>query len=90
MRFSKVFREAQSRIIIVSFASLISRMQQAINVAAEFGRKLAFAGMSMVENAKMAGKLGYLDIPGDVLIPIDQALKYAGQGCGDHVHRIAR
>ncbi len=77
--FRKVFREAQSRIIIVSFASLISRMQQAINVAAEFGRKLAFAGMSMVENAKMAGKLGYLDIPEDVLIPIDQALSMPGK-----------
>jgi ribonuclease J len=77
--FRKVFREAQSRIIIVSFASLISRMQQAINVAAEFGRKLAFAGMSMVENAKMAGKLGYLDIPEDVLIPIDQALNMPGK-----------
>jgi ribonuclease J len=77
--FQKVFREADNRIIIVSFASLISRMQQAANVAKEFGRKIAFAGMSMVDNAKMAGKLGYLDIPEGVLIPIDQALSMPGK-----------
>jgi ribonuclease J len=77
--FQKVFREAKDRIIIVSFASLISRMQQAANVAKEFGRKIAFAGMSMVDNAKMAGKLGYLDIPEGVLIPIDQALSMPGK-----------
>lgn len=61
--FKKVFREAPNRIIIVSFASLVSRMQQVANVAAQFGRKLAFAGSSMVDNAKMAAKLGYLEIP---------------------------
>ncbi len=77
--FQKVFREAKDRIIIVSFASLISRMQQAANVAKEFGRKIAFAGTSMVDNAKMAGKLGYLDIPEGVLIPIDQALTMPGK-----------
>jgi ribonuclease J len=71
--FKKVFREAPNRIIIVSFASLVSRMQQVANAAATFGRKLAFAGSSMVDNAKMAAKLGYLDIPEGVLIPIEQA-----------------
>jgi ribonuclease J len=72
--FQKVFREAKNRIIIVSFASLVSRMQQVANAAASFGRKLAFAGSSMVDNAKMAAKLGYLEIPEGVLVPIDQAL----------------
>lgn len=72
--FQKVFREVSQRIIIVSFASLISRMQQAANVAAAFNRKMAFAGASMVDNAKMAAKLGYLEIPEGVLIPLDQAL----------------
>ena len=76
--FKKVFREAPNRIIIVSFASLVSRMQQVANVAATFGRKLAFAGSSMVDNAKMAAKLGYLDIPEGVLIPIEQALSMPG------------
>ncbi len=72
--FRKVFREASGRIIVVSFASLVSRMQQVANAAAKFNRKLAFAGTSMVDNAKMASKLGYLDIPDGVQVPIDQAL----------------
>jgi len=70
-----VFRNAPGRIIVASFASLISRMQQVGNVAMEHGRKMAFAGMSMVENAKMARKLGYLDLPDDLVVSLDQALK---------------
>ena len=72
--FDKVFSEAEGRIIIASFASLISRMQQVANAAQRHNRKLAFAGTSMVENAKMARKLGYLNIPDDLLVNIDQAL----------------
>lgn len=72
--FDEVFRTAEGRIIISSFASLISRMQQVANAAQRHQRKLAFAGMSMVENAKMARKLGYLDIPDDLIVSIDQAL----------------
>ena len=71
----EVFRTAPGRIIVASFASLISRMQQVGNAAQEHGRKLAFVGMSMVENAKMARKLGYLDLPDDLVINLDQALQ---------------
>lgn len=73
--FDEVFRNARGRVIIASFASLISRMQQVANAAMRHKRKLAFVGTSMVENAKMARKLGYLEIPDDVLVPVDQALK---------------
>jgi len=73
--FDQVFRSAKGRIIIASFASLISRMQQVANAAVRHGRKLAFVGTSMVENARMARKLGYLDIPESVLVSVDQALK---------------
>jgi ribonuclease J len=73
--FDEVFRTASGRIIVASFASLISRMQQVGNVAERYGRKMAFAGASMVENAKMARKLGYLDLPDELVVPIDQALK---------------
>ena len=73
--FDKVFREARGRIIVASFASLISRMQQVANVALRHKRKLAFTGTSMVENAKIARKLDYLEIPDEILVPIDQALK---------------
>jgi len=72
--FDKVFQDAKDRIIIASFASLISRMQQVANAALRYNRKLAFAGMSMVDNAKIARTLGYLDIPDALLVPIEQAL----------------
>ncbi|HWQ46970.1 MAG TPA: ribonuclease J, partial [Longilinea sp.] len=71
--FDTVFREAPGRIIIASFASLVSRMQQVANAAQRYGRKLAFAGPSMVDNAKIARKLGYLDIPEEIMIGIDEA-----------------
>ncbi len=70
-----VFREAPGRILVATFASLISRMQQVADVALEHGRKMAFVGVSMVENAKMARKLGYLDIPEAMIVPLERALK---------------
>lgn len=73
--FDEVFENAPGRIIIASFASLISRMQQVANATQRHGRKIAFVGMSMVENAKMARKLGYLDVPDDLVVNINEALK---------------
>jgi len=73
--FDDVFRNAKGRIIIASFASLISRMQQVGNAALRHGRKMAFVGVSMVENAKIARKLGYLDLPDELIVTLDQALK---------------
>lgn len=73
--FQQVFSNAPGRIIVASFASLISRIQQVANAAQRHGRKLAIVGASMVENVKMARKLGYLDISDDLIIPIEQALK---------------
>ncbi|MBL7161426.1 MAG: ribonuclease J [Anaerolineales bacterium] len=73
--FDDVFGEAPGRIIVASFASLISRMQQVADAAERHGRKLAFVGYSMTENSKMALKLGYLDIPDETLVSLDQALK---------------
>jgi len=73
--FDKVFREAKGRILVATFASLISRIQQVGEAALRHGRKMAFVGTSMRENAKMAMQLGYLDLPNDLLVPIDEALK---------------
>jgi ribonuclease J len=70
-----VFRNAKGRIIVASFASLISRMQQVANAAANHNRKLAFVGASMVENARIARKMGYLDMPDNLMISVDQALR---------------
>jgi len=72
--FNKVFREAEGRIIIASFASLISRMQQVANAAKQHGRKMAFAGPSMLDNMKIARKLGFLDIEDALIVPIENAL----------------
>lgn len=72
--FEEVFSQAKGRIIIASFASLVSRMQQVANAALKHGRKLTFVGTSMIDNAKMARKLGYLEIPDNLLVPIDQAV----------------
>jgi ribonuclease J len=61
--FHQIMREAPGRLIIATFASLISRIQQTVNVAARNQRKMAVAGRTMVENTKMARELGYLHIP---------------------------
>jgi ribonuclease J len=73
--FDRVFAEAPGRVIVATFASLISRIQQVANAAAKHGRKMALAGASMVDNVKIARKLGYLDIPEDVIVPLEQALQ---------------
>ncbi|MCJ7716783.1 MAG: ribonuclease J [Anaerolineales bacterium] len=71
----KVFRSAPGRIIVASFASLVSRMQQVIDAADRYGRKIAFVGYSMAQNSKMAKKLGYLKIPSDIEVGLEEALK---------------
>jgi len=73
--FYDVFREAPGRILVATFASLISRIQQVLNAAFRHGRKMALVGTSMIENAKMAQKLGYLNVPDGMIIPIDEALR---------------
>ena len=73
--FDEAFRGAKKRIIIGSFASLISRMAQAARAAQNHNRVMAFVGTSMVENARIARKLGYLDIPDEIIVPLDQALQ---------------
>ncbi|RLC87553.1 MAG: ribonuclease J [Chloroflexi bacterium] len=73
--FHQVMREAPGRVIVATFASLISRIQQVVDVAAEHGRKIAIAGRSMADNTKMARKLGYLDIPEGVLVTLDEIKK---------------
>jgi ribonuclease J len=72
--FEQVMANAKGRVIIATFASLISRIQQVSDAAVKNKRKLAFAGTSMVENAKIARNLGYLKVPDETLVPIDQAL----------------
>ncbi len=72
--FDKVFAEAEGRVIVATFASLISRVQQVADAAIKNKRKMAIAGPSMVDNVKIARKMGYLNIPDEAIVPIEQAL----------------
>ena len=73
--FNHVFQHAEGRIIVATFASLISRIQQVVNVCEAHGRRLALAGASMLENVKMAQKMGYLNIPEGMLVRLEEANK---------------
>ncbi|MDU7338221.1 MAG: RNase J family beta-CASP ribonuclease [Clostridium sp.] len=75
--FENLFLRAEkSRIIIATFASNISRVQQIINCAVKYGRKVALSGRSMLNVMGIAQELGYLDIPDGVLIDIDMIRRY--------------
>ncbi len=69
-----VFEEAEGRILVATFASLISRMQQVADAAERHGRKIAFTGRSMVDNMKMARELGYVDFPERLVVSLEKSL----------------
>ena len=69
----RVVGEASGRVMVASFASLISRIQQVVNAAVKHDRKVTIVGRSMVNNVKMARQMGYLEIPDEALISLSQA-----------------
>ena len=70
--FEPLFRRAEGRrIIIATFASNIHRIQQIIDVAEKFGRKVAVSGRSMIATVETAIELGYLTVPENILVDID-------------------
>ena len=72
-----LFKKAEKyRIIIATFASNVNRVQQIINCAEKYGRKVAFSGRTMVNYMEVAVKLGYLKLPANILIDIDSLKKY--------------
>ena len=72
-----LFKKAEKyRIIIATFASNVNRVQQIIDCAEKYGRKVAFSGRSMVNYMDVAKKLGYLELPDNILIDIDMLGKY--------------
>ncbi len=73
--FDKVFRNAPGRIIVATFASLISRIQQVADAAQRYDRKLGITGHSMTDNIRMAVNLGYLTLPPALLVSVDEAIK---------------
>ncbi len=76
-QFDHIFREHKNnRIIIATFASNVDRVQQIINTAYKFGRKVVVEGRSMVNIINIASELGYISIPENTLIEIDQLKNY--------------
>ena len=73
--FDNIFRGAKSRIIVASFASNIHRIQQVVNSAVKYGRKVAVR-RSMINVATAAIRLGYLNFPDNTLIDIDRIKRY--------------
>jgi ribonuclease J len=73
----RIVADAQGRVMIATFASLISRIQQIIEVATRHGRKVAMVGRSMVETSKMAIEMGYLKAPPGVLLPLNEVKNLA-------------
>ena len=71
--FDRVFRKAKGRIMVATFASLMSRVQQVVNAARNHNRKVCITGYTMSEYAKIARKLGYLSVDDDTLISIGEA-----------------
>ena len=65
--------EAEGRVMVATFASLISRIQQVITAAHKHGRKVTVVGRSMSNNVNMALNMGYLDAPPETIISMNQA-----------------
>lgn len=75
--FDNIFSDNQnSRIIVATFASNVDRVQQIINSAAKYNRKVAVEGRSMVNIINVASELGYLDIPEGMLVETDELKNY--------------
>jgi ribonuclease J len=75
-----MFYSANGRIIIASFSSNVHRVQQAIDTACKYNRKVAVLGRSMINVVTISSELGYLNIPEGVLIDIDQINNYPASG----------
>ncbi|MCX7779336.1 MAG: ribonuclease J [Negativicutes bacterium] len=78
--FDETFRNARERIIIATFSSNVHRIQQAIDTACKYKRKVAVLGRSMVNVVNIALELGYLNVPEGVLIDIDEINNYPASG----------
>ena len=74
--FEKLFKGCDKRIIITTFASNIHRLQQIINVAAKHKRKVAVTGRSMENILRTATVLGYMDIPENVMVDLEEINNY--------------
>ncbi len=72
----KVFKEAKGRVLLTTFASNIHRLQQAMEAAAETGRKVAVVGRRMEQNLETCQQLGYVRVPKGVLVRLDEIRQF--------------
>ena len=77
--FEEIFTSTQGKLVVATFSSSIYRMQVLVDLAAQFDRKVAFVGRSIVQNAEIAQRLGYLRIPAGVQIRDSDVQNYASQ-----------
>jgi len=70
--FRDLFRRAEARVIVTTFASNVGRIQQVVDVSEECGRRVAIEGRSMTRIASIAQELGYLDIPDGLQVPVTE------------------
>ncbi|MBV9104121.1 MAG: ribonuclease J, partial [Candidatus Eremiobacteraeota bacterium] len=75
--FSNIFARARGRIIVTSFASNVPRIQQVVDHAVRFGRRIAFLGRSLISVVQFASELGYLRIPSGHQILLDEIDQFA-------------
>lgn len=73
---TRLFRNAKGRVIVATFSSNVHRVQQVINSSITYGRKVAFSGRSMEKISQIAMDLGYLKVPKNTIIKLDDIHKY--------------
>ncbi|MFX0576637.1 ribonuclease J [Nocardia nepalensis] len=73
-----VIGKARHRVIVASFASHVHRIQQVVDVAQKYGRRVCFVGRSMTRNMEIAQELGYLTVPDGVVVDLDVAATLPG------------
>ena len=73
---TRLFRNAKGRVIVATFSSNVHRVQQVINSSITYGRKVAFRGRSMEKISQIAMDLGYLKVPKNTIIKLDDIHKY--------------
>ena len=77
--FEELFTSTQGKLVVAAFSSSIYRMQVLVDLAAQFDRKVAFVGRSIVQNSEIAQRLGYLRIPSGMQIRDTDVQNYASQ-----------
>ncbi|MDD4775163.1 MAG: ribonuclease J [Syntrophomonas sp.] len=74
--FDELFGRCEGRIIVTTFASNVHRVQQVIDTAVRYDRKVAIVGRSMVNNVRISAQLGYINIPDNTLIELEEINRY--------------